>query len=114
MFVADRKASTSAGRSKKKVPKELLAAFKNTQKLPPPPYGRFPEGGYPKPLDPHLHDMQRRPPINRPEARPEDKPKAPQIKVSAPPSDDILEDDFEKIAFEKKSKPAKESKEVKV
>lgn len=109
MFAPDRKHSQSKERSKKKVPKELLAAFKNTQKLPPPPYGRFPEAGYPMPMDPHLHEVQRRAAVNRPEGRPEEKGKAPQIKVTAPSTDDIMEDDIDKIAFEKKSIPQREA-----
>jgi len=108
MFVAERKNSQSVGRSKKKVPKELLVALKNTQKLPPPPYGRFPDTGYPAPTDPHLHELQRRAAFGGRELRPEEKGKVPQIKVNAPPSDDILEDDINKIAFEKKSRTLKE------
>lgn len=47
--------------------------------------------------------------MSRPEVRPEEKGKAPQIKVIAPPHDDILEDDIDKIAFEKKSRPQKDN-----
>jgi hypothetical protein len=113
MFTNERKNSGKSAVQKNKVSKELLAALKNTQKLPTTPYGRFPgETGY-SIKDSHHHKVHRRT-VNRPElTRVDERAKPPQIKVSAPPittshpADDILEEDIEKIAHEKIRQPIK-------
>lgn len=106
MFPQERKPE-SVARPKKKVPKEFLDALKNTQRLPPPPFGRVPgEGVFPeRPVDRRLtQDYVRQ------------DGRAPEVRVTAPPPkfvDDILEDDIEKIAYDSLAKrEAKKAQKV--